>query len=381
MNIPLTPQVRADKNGKLVTRHVKTGANHSSAVSGVPAPSIASFRVPERDVKRPYRAAKTQSGKAEARRIKGFFGVPSTKQVSDPIRMSDNEVLDYMQEGFTATAAVEFKRWGISPEVAARSTLPRLSVKQTIVRMRELDLSPEEATKIIRNGMHDQLLDKYLNDNELFGLLHEEKMHSPTYPERAQGVGLLVAGTCTREDYHELSLEQMGKYGAFLHLKRKKGEVIDYDVMRAIIKRVEEPYLVIPEKRYHEGWYVHDGKLSVHSVLSLVDKYGPELLDLNYIGVTRMGLTIGESLESYRYMDDFFTAAGNESFFLSAAQRKEMGDWESRGYSVADMVARMKDAGLSPEQAVHSLKNQLTLEKAKEVHLNKQAVSMLEGWL
>jgi hypothetical protein len=381
MTTPLTPQVRADKNGKLVTRHVKTGSNVSSASNRVPAPSLAQFRVPERDIKRPYRAAATLSAKEEAKRIRSFYGIPSAKEVADPIRMSDNEVLDYMQEGFTATAAVEFKRWGVSPEAARMSNISRLPIKETIGRMRALDLSPDEATKIIRNGMIDRFLDMYLTDNELFGLLHEEKMSSPKYHERAQGVQLLVSGFCTRDDYHELSLEQMGKYGSYLNVRRKNGGSINYDVTRAMIQKVEEPYTAIPAMRYDEGWTVRDSKLSFHSVSSLVDKYGPEILELKHMGVVRMGLTIGESLDSYRYMDEFFTAAGETKLTLNSTQRTEMQGWDSKGYSVADMAARLRAEGLAPDQTFHALANQLTLEHAKEVHLNKQAVSMMEGWL
>lgn len=381
MNTPLTPQVRTDKNGKLVTRHVKDAAGVTSVVKKVPAPSLAQFRVPERDVKRPHRAGTSLSAKAEAKRIREFFGVPSAQEVADPIRMSDNEILDYMQEGFTATAAVEFKRWGVAPEAARMSNTSRLAIKETIRRMRELDLSPDEAMKIIRNGMTDNLLDKYLTDNELFGLLHEEKAASPKYHERARGVQFLISGACTREDYHELSLEQMGKYGSYLNVQRKNGDPIDYDLFRATIQKVEEPYVAIPAMRYDEGWTIRDSQLGFHSVSSLVKKYGPEILELKHMGVARMGLTIGDSLDSYRFMDEFFTVAGDTKLALNAAQRTEMQSWKDRGYTVADMTARMRAEGLTPEQSFHALSNQLTLEHAKEVHLNKQAISMMGGWL
>jgi hypothetical protein len=321
------------------------------------------------------------SAKAEAKRIKEFFGVPSAQEVDDPIRMSDNEILDYMQEGFTATAAVEFKRWGVSPEAARMSNTSRLAVKETIGRMRELDLSPDEATKIIRNGMTDRFLDQYLTDNELFGLLHEEKMRSPKYEERASGVTALVTGVCTREDYHELSLENMGKYGGYLNVMRKSGDPIDYDLVRKMIERAEEPHVAIPKFRYNEGWTHNDSRMNFHSIMALAKKFGPEVLEIKHLGVVRMSYRIGETLEAYKYMDDFFTAAGDTPFDISKQQRDEMQSWSTSGYSVADMADRMRTEGLSPEQTVHALANKMTLENAKEVHLNKQSASMIDGWL
>lgn len=348
----------------------------------MPAPSIASkFAVQERDVKRPRRAGKAKYDISRAEQIRKFFGIPSSQEVADPIRMSDNEILDYMQEGFTATEAVEFKRWDITPEVAGKSVIGRLPIKETVRRMRDLDLSPDEATRIIRNGMTDRLLDKHLTDNELFGLLHEEKLHSPKYQDRANGVAKLVEGICTREDYHGLSLEQMGKYGGYLNVKRQRGEAIDYDVIRRMIDHTEQPHIGIPSLRYHEGWTAVDSALSFHSLNSLVTKYGPEIMDLKYIGVIRMSYRFGETMEAYQYMSEFFDVAGNTPMALSSEQRKDMQSWDNKGYSVADLTGRLKQEGLSPDQAFNAITNGMTVDKAKEVHLNKQSASMIEGWL
>lgn len=386
MKNPLTPQLRADRNGKMVTRHIKAGAVLPVAATKVPPPFVSAaikqaYAVPERDVKRPRRSATTVSGRAEAKKIRDFFGVPSTADASGSVNMSDNEILDYMQEGFTATSAVEFKRWGISVETALMSTVGRLPVKETVRRMRSLDLSPDEATRIIRNGMMDRHLDKYLSDNELFNLLREEKMNSHKYAERAKGVSALVNGDNTREEYRELGFENLGKYGGYLRIARESGTPLDYSVFRKAIERAEEPYRTIPKLRYNEGWTQSDSRMGIHQLLSLVKKFGPEVLEVRHLGVFRMMTRFGETIEGYRYMDEFFTLAGDEPLRINPAQRKEMETWENRGWNIADFTEGLRHAGLTPEQAYLSINNGLTLEKAKEVHLNRQSTALIEGWL
>jgi len=379
---PLAPQLRADKNGKLVTRHVKIGIAAPSTAAKMPSPSIAKrFAIPERDVKRPRRAGTTKQSLAEAKSIKEFFGISASQPVNDPIRMSDNEILDYMQEGFTATAAVEFKRWDITPEVARMSGIRPLPVKETVRRMRVLDLSPEEASRIIRNGMTDRLLDKQLDDNELFGLLHEERWDSPKYQNRSKGVQAVILGTNTREDYHELGLETLGKYGGYLNVQRKDGTEVSYEVFRRMIERVESPHVPIPSVRHHEGWTNNDYRMDFHSLMMLVRKYGPEVLDIKYFGVFRMGHRFDHTMEGYQYMDKFFSIAGQTPLRITEAQRDEMKNWKKEYPNVAQLTERMRQEGLTPEQTFHSISNGLTLEKAIEVHFNKQAAAMMDGWL
>lgn len=386
MKNSLTPQLRPDRNGKMVTRHVKSGTSTSPSLGKVPAPSLSpsvlrQYMVPERDVERPRRAPTTKQAAAEAKQIRDFFGVSSTEEANGSVKMSDNEILDYMQEGFSANAAIEFKRWGISPATACMSTIPRLRVKETVKRMRALDLTPDEASRIIRNGMTDNLLDKYLTDNELFGVLDKEKLHSPKYADRSKGVVALVTGANTRDDYRELGFENLGKYGGYLRVKREAGEHIDYRVFRKAIERVEGAQHAIPQERYHEGWTQYDSKMGMHSLLSLVKSHGPEVLDIRHLGVFRLGTRFGYTMEGYRFLDEFFTLAGNTPLVINQEQRKEMESWEERGWKAADLTEGMRRAGLTPEQTLQSITAGLTLEKAKEVHLNRQSAAMIEGWL
>jgi hypothetical protein len=121
--------------------------------------------------------------------------------------------------------------------------------------------------------------------------------------------------------------------------------------------------------------------MDMHSLLSLMDKLGPEILDFNHLGVLRMGSRFDHSMEGYRFLDEFFTLAGETTLRINPEQRKEMDAWEERGWQVADMAEGMRRAGLTPEQTLQSLTSGLTLEKAKEIHLNRQSAAMIEGWL
>lgn len=377
---PLIPQLRTDKNGKLVTRHVKTAVSPSS-VKVVPAPSVARhFRVPPRDVAKPRRAGTTKSDMAEAKKIREVFGVSEKEPYNSSVSMSDNEILDYMECGFTANAAIEFKRWGVDTGAARLSPVARFPVRQTVARMRALDLSPEEATKIIRHGMTDQLLDKHLTDNELFGILHDERLNSAKYAERSAGVRALVMGECTRDDYRELGFENVGKYRIPLQAMHREGDV-DYPVVRAIIQRAEGEYVSIQQSRYHEGWNQGDYRMDFRGIAALVKKHGPEVLDLKYLGVVRLGMRFGEDMGMFRYMDEFFTKSEGMLLRLEPAQRKDLASMGKGGGSVADFTEILRTAGLAPEQAIHSITNGLTVEKAKEIHLNNQSSALIDGWL
>ena len=378
---PLVPQVRADKNGKLVTRHVK-GAAAGPSQRNIPSPSLVQqYVVPSRDITKQRRSATTKTDIAEAKKIYDIFGVPESEVPQGSVKMSDNEILDYMEKGFTASAAVEFKRIDVTPEIASLAPMKRLPIQKTVQRMRALDLTPEEATRIIKHGMVDSLLDQQLSDNELFGLLHDERLNSSKYAERSAGVRALIVGTVTREDYRELELETLGKYGGYLAQIRKDQGVVDHEVFKRIVARAEAPYVKLPTHRYHEGWTGSDYGMDVRGLNTAVKKYGPEILDLKYLGVLRMGMRFGETLADYQYMDKFFTLAEDTPFLLKPEQKREMQSEGRRGFSVADFTNMLREEGLSPEQAVHALTNNLTIEKAREIHLNKQATSLIEGWL
>lgn len=383
MTKPLIPEKRVDKTGKLVTRHVSAAPATARRSGMMPSPSIArQFLVPPADVKKPRRAGVTKSDLRDAAIIRHSLSVGNGALATGSVNMSDNELYEYMKFGVSIPNAVELKRYGADPETARYVPIARnMSIPQSVERMRLSGISPEDAARVIRHGINDRMLDRGLSDDELFGILYRENLHSTKHAARANGVHHLIEGSVTREDLDELGLEALGSYGGSLQKRREDGLPIDYEVIRNAIIRSEEKYRTLPSARRDEGWSSLDYAMGYATLMNLVDQHGPEVLDFRYLGILRMGSRFGGDIAGFRHMDTFFELTEGRTLALTNEQRSDL---RNRGmpYSrVSDYVEKLRAAGLTPEQTVRALDNGLTIEQSIEIYINKQSIALIEGWL
>src|SRR6185312_1586537 len=114
--------------------------------------------------------------------------------------------------------------------------------------------------------------------------LNKETLHSDKYPERAHGTYRLIRGNNTREDYRELGLELLGRYGYWIEKRREQGGEINYDhIRRAVEIHDRDRTKTMPMERWHDG-FPHVMWMRFEGVMQQVDRHGPEVLEMNWPG-------------------------------------------------------------------------------------------------
>lgn len=249
----LIPQVRADKTGKLVTRHVRAEAKTAAGRSRIPT-RVQSAPVPQIDpIDQPMELGPFNWGGNG----KVMDALRRTYQVDDkqPVEITSREWLEAVREGFADIHIHYFRLAGITDPVEMRefaqqhdrSFLP--NIKPGLHRKRE-----EWVDNLIEAGITKEQFDEAdknfgsygirtaLNDFDRKGSASDTIRMFAEYPNRSSRDALndfLFDGKMTLDQLKEIGVSRLKKYGEVI---KPYVDTVDPGDIASIIKREEKSH-------------------------------------------------------------------------------------------------------------------------------------------
>lgn len=374
----LVPELRQDRNGTFVTRWVKPrGAGRpAGAIPALPSVAAGAERTAAR------RGGTSKYDQYRARTIRLYLRIPDSRANRDIVPMTDSETIEYMRLGYSINDATEFARWGATPMTAAIVPMGRSEAKEAVTRMHALGHGPEEIARLIRNGLTDEHLTERLTDEEVYEFFRDAR--SAKDYRRLIGLNYLVKGTCTREDYLVLGLERLASHGREIASSRRDGLQTPTEVLNRMIDRLQAAAHVGADRGIVEqGWYAAGMWMDLRQFEEAYRVHGEAILNAAY-----PSLFAPSEKNPYReteacvFTDRFLTLLRDERLNPTLQQYTEAREAEGAlRATTAGFVDLLRRDGLTPEQALEALRQGLTREQAREVHLRGQAQALIGGWL
>lgn len=384
----LVPEKRFDRNGKLVTKHVKVSSSTTGSLQKPVARSpIASqiskkFSMDKMDVRKPRQVIDTKQNKWYFRIIRQFLGVHNDGVYKYSISASDNEIYDFMESGYSYASSIELIRCKATVEQAKALGLANTKMsQQALSKMRAKKFRPEAASRVIRHGIEDSMLGKGIPDDRLFAILLKENINVSQYKPRREGVRLIVTGEIEIDALDGLGeFELVAKYESVIKNRIKNGLSVDYKQMLAIAPHAQS---YRDSRAMEMGWPVRSHYYFMGGAIELVDEYGPEILALNRFDVPKFTMKKDAPFEFYREVDSFLSLIDNSNdlLMLTSEQREDVKATGTRSITVASFVEKLLDRGATGEQALYCLKAGYGLDHSEQVAVNSRAEVLMDGWL
>lgn len=402
----LNPELRIDKRGIAVTRHVKADTGPTAARKPIAAPTIT-----QKDIEklRPLRKVKPRKLTAISAKeaVIAALRFPDRKLPDvASVPMSDQEIYDYMRFGLKAREAIALKMSGVEaheyssvpeqgegePDSSYLARSQQIEVEVRNIQRRQArysdvshrlglkDVPAEITSKCLENGVSMEHFDRYLTDEQVVGLFTK----TTNTKNNEWSINALMTGQYSYEHYERFGIRSLNKWRVSLPETR----TMDVDV---IAKAVDKAKSVMPKI---------SGAPDENQMIKLANMHGERVLDLHLPELMWHGFrTSAEggnySYEDAKYLDDFIHSVRSQGIhdleesnvYISGLSEKypRSGDTEateSRDSIYAfDRILRLRDAGLEPQEIINSLQKRWRDDQAIAVYQQNISGSLVEGLL
>lgn len=396
----LTPQLRVDRNGKAVTRHVKEDAAPAQR-RAFAAPTLpGGLSQKEIEKERPLRKMKKRKVTATTTGLAAFYR-PEKSIPAGAVEMSDQDVYAYLKTGLSVADAVAFSSIGVSAhewqsdpaqgigEADSAYTARMMRLRNETKRIgdrreRYADVAhrlelrgipADTASKSLENGLSMKALSGYLTESEVCEIYSKngylkntmkvmDELVNGVIPFdhfKAFGMRNLTNWEKNCPVYRQMPTELIGKV-----LEKHKTPYPGIDSAapseQQLIKMAAEDERVLdlrlPELMWHGFRLERDGGSFSYEEAKVVDDFIHE--------VRTRGITDLEEhpRSASKQLEDFYPGSGVQD------SRYECGkilDWHN--------------AGLSTDQIISGLQNRWNKEQAVGVYLEGGAGSLADGML
>lgn len=400
----LIPQLRADANGKLVTRHVKDDAQAPQPRRAFAAPSIKvqPAEMSQKDLEKARPLKKVKKRKVPASRN----SVAAMRTLSNMVdatttEMSDESIYRYLKTGLPMaegvalhSIGVESHEWQSTPdqrdgEADSMYAVRASRYKQEVRRVEERrdrfsdvahrlelhDIPADVASKCLENGLTMKALSGYLNEKdacELYSKVGYLKGSMKVMDD-------LVNGVIPFGHYQQFGIRNLNNWERNCPVYSfMSSEVLSRAVEKAgspypgvdaatasdsvLIKLAAEDERVldlrISELMWHGFRTVSDGGNFSYEEAKVVDDFIHEVRSRGITDLTERTRTAGRTFK------EFYPDAGE---FDSSYDCGKILDWHN--------------AGLSTDQIISGFQNRWNKEQAVSVYLEDTAASLASGIL
>jgi hypothetical protein len=399
----LIPQLRPDRNGKVVTRHVKADAspqkNRTFAAPVLP-PQGAGLSQKEIEKERPLKKVKKRKIAATGVEIAALHSQGRIAETGS-IGMSDEEIYRYLSSGLTMTEGVALYAMGVgahewqgtpeqgehepdgvySTRVARfRNEVKRLASRRErfsdVSHRLELRGVPADvASKSIENGLSMKALSGYLTEAEVCEIYSKNGY----LKNNVKVMDALVDGVIPFDHYKEFGIRNLNNWEKNCPVYRE----MSTELLSRVVEKTKKPYPSADRAAPSETILI---KLAAKDE-RVLDLRLPELMWHGY-RVERDGGVF--SYEEAKIVDDFIHEVRSRGI-IDLDERPTMasndfknfypdsGQWDSR-YDPAK-VLDWHNAGLSTDNIISGLQNRWNKEQAVSVYLEDTAASLADGIL
>lgn len=402
----LIPEVRVNKLGIPVVKHVKNEPAPTTPRKPIAAPSIS-----QKDAEklRPLRKVKPRKLTAISAKDVTVASLRfADRKMPDlaPVSMSDQEIYDYISRGFKAREAIALKMTGIGPYEAAEppeqgeaepdsryvSRVQQLQVEVNNAGKRQArysdvahrlslkDVPAEVASKCLENGVAMEHFDRFLTDEQVVGLF--SKVTNTKNNQMA--IHSLISGQYSYEHFEKFGIRSINKWMTSLPVtKEMEVAVIEKAVNKA--KETMPKILGAPDETQMI-------KLAAEHGERVLDLHLPELMWHRYRTPANGG---NFGYEDAKYLDDFIhtvrtrgiTDLGDEAPYVEGMSemypRPGVSEaLESRDSKYAlERILGLRDAGLASDEIIQSLQNRWSDQQAIAVYRESTPASLADGVL
>jgi hypothetical protein len=402
----LNPELRVDKRGIAVTRHVKIDSAPASSRKPIAAPTLTQKDI---DKLRPLRKVKPRKLTAISAKdvLVAALRFPDRKLPEIvPVPMSDQEIYDYMQLGLKAREAVALKMSGFAaheystvpqqgenePEGSYVSRVRQVEAEARNVQRRQSryadvshrlllkDIPAEVTSKCLENGVSMEHFDRFLTDEQVVGLFTK----TTNTKNNDVAIHSLLTGQYSYEHYEKFGIRSINKWRTSL----PETQTMDVAV---IAKAIDKAKSVMPKI---------SGAPDETQMIKLAAAHGERVLDLHLPELMWHGFRTSANGGSYdyedaKYLDDFIHSVRSQGIhdleesntYVSGLSEKypRSGDTEATEsrdsiYSF-ERILRLRDAGLEPQEIINSLQNRWRDDQAIAVYQQNVPGSLVDGLL
>lgn len=402
----LSPQLRADRNGKLVTRHVKTDVGQPKTRSFAP-PVIKrqdqEMSQKQVDAARPLKKAKKRKVPATGVDIATLRFADKAIPV-DAVEMSDQDIYAFLKTGTSMqeaialkAAAMEFYSWPDIPEQGDNEQesvytnrkyrfmeeRKRISARQeryseVAHRLELKDIPADAASKALANGLSMKALGGYLSEEQAVQLYSKT-----TYTKNNMHVmDELVNGNIPFGHFEEFGIKNLNSWekncpeyremppsliktvtlladAAAPHPNGRGASASEATLIRIAAKDARVIELGIPSLMWHEERLRKDGGVFTFEEAKVVDDFIDEVRSRGITDLSEDKTYVGSALRGH-YPD-------------------RDGDYDSK-YDCAKILD-WHNAGMTNDQIITGMQNRWSKEQAVSVYLDNAPSSLAGGIL
>ena len=402
----LTPQLRADRNGKLVTRHVKNDVTQPKTRSFAP-PVIKrqESELSQKQVKAERPLKKSKKRKVPSTGIDIATLRFANKSIpEDSVQASDEDIYAFLKTGTTMQEAIalkaagmEFYSWPDIPEQGEneqegvyvnrkyrfmeerKRILSRQERYSEVAHRLELkDIPADAASKALANGLSMKALTGYLTEEQAVALYSKtsytkNNMHAmdelvngniPFGHFESFGIKNLNAWEKNCPVYREMSPELIKTVtllaeAAAPHPNGRGANASEATLIKIAHKDERVVQLGIPSLMWHEERLKREGGVFTFEEATVVDDFIDEVRSRGITDLSDNKTYVGSALRGH-YPD-------REGDYDSQYECAKILDWHN--------------AGLSNEQIITGMQNRWSKEQAVSVYLEDAPSSLAGGIL
>lgn len=401
----LIPQLRVDRNGKAVTRHIKEDSSSQPKRSfAAPVIKRQEPELSQKEIERERPLKKVRKRKVSATGVEIAALKLADKTVpSGVVEMSDEEVYRYLSTGLNLREAVALKAIGVEAHVWSRIpeqwenepdgvyTNRSLRFKAEAKRVEErrerysdvahrLELRGvpvDTAAKAMENGLHMKALSGYLNELETAELFSKVGYLANT----RSTMNLLVDGVIPFDHFRAFGIRTLNLWEKNCREYRE----LPMELLETAQERIKNPYPGIDRTSMSEAALI---KLA-HSDERVLELRLPVLMWNGYRTPKDGGKF---SFEEAKVVDDFIHEVRSRGItdltesrnYVSDKSYNEIYPNSPDSYDSTYDPAKILDwhnAGLSNDQIISGMQNRWNKEQAVGVYLEQTPSSMADGIL
>lgn len=397
----LTPQLRADINGKLVTRHVKSDTSAPVSRRAFAAPTLNSgLSKKEVEAQRPLKKVKKRKVVASSNNIASFFA-PVNFVDPTTVEMSDENIYEYLKSGLTMGEAVALRsvgvesyEWQSAPEqredenpgtYSIRCAKHKQEVKRVLERRDRFSdvahrlelrgIPADVASKCLENGLTIKALSGYLNEKDVCEIYSK----SGYLKNNMKVMDDLVNGVIPFTHYITFGIRNLNNWEKNCPSYKE----LPIEILSFAVDRAATPYPGIGAASANEATIIK----MAHEDQRVLELRLTELMWHSYRTEKEGGKF---SFEEAKFIDDFIYEVRTKGISdLTENRRAASPQFEayypqSNGWDSNYEVAKILDwhnAGLSNSQIISGLQNRWSKEQAISVYKDNTAASLAGGIL